>query len=455
MTDHLPLSSPTGGPPVEPGQHVGRSLASRAFVYVFLFGLYTGIDLRVGGAVLVPYVVCGLAGSYFLIWFLPRIRTADILLFAGLFAITLLTVFLSPQPRTFLVERLKGFAQLVYSVTVSFAVFSHLRSTWTRSALARLFGWCAVIIIVGTALETYGGLQPVSDAFRKLVFDPSFLYFANRRDLRVFGQIRPKFFTKEPAHVALFFLLSAFVWYAMSDHPQRRWRFVAAVGTAFFFVRSPIILIAIPLAILIEVFLRPKLGGGTLHTSPARFGAFFVVAIAGLVLAFQTILRSRLELVLSGGELSTLVRIVVPALLSVYVIQHYPLVGAGITGKEFIVGDLSKVFRGFGFLIHDPNAMVSAPFLFLIYYGLGAGLMMILVLVGIARRNGTTHLPFVLPAVVGLTIGSGAFVGMRVWFFGFAALLVANRTFLPTAGSQHDRLYSPHVSHNTDYGATL
>lgn len=87
---------------------------------------------------------------------------------------------------------------------------------------------------MGCILETYGGLQPLSDRVRGYFYQFDSVYIADRRDELIYGRIRPKLFTPEPSALTFAYTHLSSVWVIVSC-----WRFkyliYAALGRLCFF----------------------------------------------------------------------------------------------------------------------------------------------------------------------------------------------------------------------------
>jgi hypothetical protein len=406
---------------------VGADLA----LLLFILGVYSGVDLF-GQGVLVPYVICALVAPYLALKAGRGVKAADALVLFTLVFISALGVLLAPEADVYFLERLKGLIYLSYSLTLSYLSYVLLRR-WGPDRVAWIYGWIVVVLISGCTLENYTPFKRLSDAFRVLVFDEAFLYENDPRDLKYFGQIRPKLFTEEPSYLALFFLLAVFAWFALSKARHRYLKFVVAVSLGFFLIRSPIVLLAFPLALLTEVFLpngrnaagRPLRYGRRGLRRIAAIGSLAVLGVLVIGLAIRMVLRERFELVRSGKEASTVIRIVAPVLIAQRVATTHPFWGAGITGKEFVANELATVYSGLGFDIRDPNRIINVLWLYVIYYGIGAGLLMAIAFYMLMRRMGARHTLFTLGSILVFAQGMGAFVGLRTWFFIFMVFLVS------------------------------
>ena len=82
---------------------------------------------------------------------------------------------------SFLPRRTNGLIQLTYSLIIGYALFLTV-SHASRRQIAGLFLGFALVILIGCLLETYGGLRPISDAVRKVLYSKG-VYENDLRDL--------------------------------------------------------------------------------------------------------------------------------------------------------------------------------------------------------------------------------------------------------------------------------
>ena len=160
----------------------------------------------------------------------------------------------APGPYEFFFERFKGIIQLIYSSSIALLFFINIRR-WDVKSVSRLFLGFFIFILIGTALEVYTPFKHLSDEFRHMVFRWG-LYEADMRDLYTYGKVRPKLFTSEPSSVASFYVLSLFVWFSLSENNRRYLLYLFFITLGLFLIRSPIIILSIPLALAVEIFLR-------------------------------------------------------------------------------------------------------------------------------------------------------------------------------------------------------
>jgi hypothetical protein len=308
---------------------------------------------------------------------------------------------------------------------MSFAFFMTIRR-WSRSHFARTFGWIAVVLLVAALLEAFVPLvKAASDSFRETMYRQQYLYAADARDIQLLGRIRPKVFTEEPSYLALFFVLALHAWFATSRTSYRILKFAAGAAVAMFVIGSPIILFALPLALFNEMAARRLVSPGTAKTqTSARVIRIMVVAVGVGVFLAATVLSRRLEN-FGTTDSSTVGRLIAPGLLAASVLREYPLLGVGVGGHEVMLEQIAKVFGGFGFQIMDPNKIVNAFWLFMIYYGFLGAAVFLWMLNGLMKTLHVRHRLYCLMGMLVFSQGMGAFVGMRFWLFAFTLFLIS------------------------------
>jgi hypothetical protein len=394
---------------------------------VFVLGAYLGAHLRSGSTVLWPYFISGLVVPFLSLKALRFVKRSEMVGLLIMVTVTAIGVGCAPDARSYLGERMKGLLYLCYSLWVAYVFYALLRGA-DRKRVARWAGILAVAIIVGSLLEDYAGLRAMSDMFRHVAFDPDLLYENQLRDIALFGQVRPKLFTEEPSYVALAFLLATFVWFGLTQTRLRHVTLMALTATAFFLIRSPIVLLTLPGAVVTELLLSSP--GRWMSVTRrvrrrVRIALLGAATIVGLGIAGGTVLKARWERVREGRDLSTLIRIVGPVVIAKDVITEYPLWGVGVTGKELLRREVTRVFGGLGFQVYDTNKIINATWLFVIYYGVLGGLLFGVGFLALMRGLERRYQVGSLILVGGFGQAMGAFVGVRFWLFVFMVLLVS------------------------------
>ena len=314
------------------------------FMAIFMFGIATGIDFKLGAGLPVPAVIAGFAAGLMLIRRMSLIQERHLFAMLVLLLIFVASV-LCASGYEMINERFKGLIQLTYSLVIAYALFLTV-TLYDREQLARVFLVACILIIIGTALEVNTGFRAVSDAFRVKVFSFG-VYQSDMRDLMLYGRVRPKFFTSEPSAISFAFLLFAFCWYGLTRIPGKVFGFFALLAAGYVFMRGPTLLLGLPLAGAYELFLAPRFNGplpGKLNVVRVVFGvaACGILAVV-FVVAGAALFSERLNQILLRGDQSFFYRIVGPALVTIEALQHYPLAGIGITGEVLVKNQVWQI----------------------------------------------------------------------------------------------------------------
>jgi hypothetical protein len=404
-------------------------------VFIYLLGIYTDVILYLTPTLFIPTVVAGFAGVLLLIKNRKRVRKSHLRPIFGLLFIALLTLFFAPNRGAYFTERLKGFISLSYALINAYALFLEM-SRWDREVVGRIFGIFSVLIIVGCFFENYTDFKDVSNAFRSAVFRYG-VYDNPYRDYAQFGMIRPKLFTSEPSYVALFFLFSATIWLALTQRRKKYLKFIAMTMCGFFLIRSPTVLLAVPSALLIFVYL--EYGGVRNLLRSARIEGRFKLSILGislgigLIIAFQTILAPRIRVIMTGRDISFIGRILAPPVVTYYTLKKSPFWGAGVAGKEAIESEIMTTYMNFG-MIHAIsrwqtntliNQMANIFWLHWIYFGLIGGNLAAYMIGRLMKNLGVKHYILCITWVLIFTQTMGAYVGTQIWTFAFTVFLVS------------------------------
>ena len=393
---------------------------------LFLVGIYLNVSIQLSHRIPFPDAPAGLTALVMLWRQRHRVTQAHIAGLAIVFLVYFASMFFAPKPMQFFGKRFTGLVQLTYSLVLGYSFFLVLTQA-SRRQLARVFMSFCLVLIVGCLLETYGGLRPISDKFRNLMF-PGYVYAADLRDQQLYGRIRPKFFTSEPSYLTFAYTVFLFAWFMASEW---RWKFlgyVGLIGIGQFAMPGPTLLLSLALAVPYELFL----GGHSKRTGlnyQRVFKVGLLVAILGVL--FVTIGLSlygaRLNLVSSGRDASFFVRETGPALLARYVAVHYPFAGIGLTSEITIgnqmlsVYETSPAFYG-GWAVSNPEAMLTNYFwTHWIYLGVVFGVIAIAAVTWWLRilKVPSPLFSWVIWAIMGQSMG--AYVAPRSWFVLFLA----------------------------------
>ncbi|MEQ8396055.1 hypothetical protein [Thalassobaculum sp.] len=418
-------------------EHSGSGQPADAFdtflVVLYLLGIYLGVEIRLSAGTPVPTVLAGLAGAIMLLKHMHRLDEGQVGHLLVVIALFLATV-LAASEVAYVGKRTTGLLQLSYSFIIGYGLYLTMLLCDRRS-LARIFGWFCVAIIVGCALENYvAPFRALSDAVRGVIFDFG-VYAADRRDVLLYGQVRPKLFTSEPSAVTFGFVLLAFCWYVLSEW---RWKLVAygaMFAAAFLLIRGPTLLLGLLLLVPYELFLAPRretangvdydMGRGTLAVSLA-------IILAGVVLVVGfNFYAERIEAIREGTDPSFFSRVTAPFLVAVEVIREKPLAGIGLTAESLIDGLVSQIYAQSGGLVSQYSfqsakyALTNYFWTHWIYFGLIWGLV---ILVGLSFYLRSLQAPSILFcwsmwAVLGQA--SGAYVSPKTWTVLYLACVIS------------------------------
>jgi hypothetical protein len=403
----------------------GLELLDRVLICLFLLGLYTNYTIQLSAKVPFPSLPAGIAGILLLWRRRDLIRSAHLAGLLGVLALYLISMLCATNIE-YLPRRTNGLIQLTYSITIGYALFLTV-TKGTREQIGRLFLIFAVVILIGCLLETYGGLRPVSDAVRSVLYNRG-LYENDLRDVLFYNRIRPKFFASEPASVTFCYTLFTFIWMVVS---RWRWKLPAYVGLmalGLFAMPGPTLLLMLLLMLPYMLFLASRRRG---RLDPGRFLAVACVAILlfGIfVVLAQSLFPVRLEEITSGNDPSFFYRVRGPAEAGVHIMAHYPFAGAGLTGEPFIETEVTNLYvrsSGYsaGWQVVSPatELLINYFWLHWIYLGMVWGLIIAAALTIWLRVLGVPSPAFCWMAWAILGQASGAYVGPTCWAVMFLA----------------------------------
>lgn len=404
-----------------------------ALILLYVLGLYLGVEIRLSASTPIPTVLSGLAGGLILLKHMNRLDEKQVM---HLFAVILLFLgaVLSASDLSYLGKRTTGLLQLSYSFVIGYGLYLCMLF-YDRRALARMFGWFAAALLVGSALENYvEPFRALSDTVRGIIFDFG-VYASDRRDLLLYGQIRPKLFTSEPSALTFGFVLIAFCWYVLSEWRWKLPAYGAMFAAAFLLMRGPTLLLGLILLFPYELFLAPRtetergvdydLGRGTLAVS-------LVIALAGVAAVLGlSLYAERIASIQDGTDPSFFSRVTGPYLVAKEVIRERPIAGIGLTAENLITDLVNQIYAQSGSLVSQYSfqsakyALTNYFWSHWIYLGLVWGLI---VAVGLSFFLRSLHAPsitFCWSVWVILGQASGAYVSPKTWSVLYLACAIS------------------------------
>lgn len=400
---------------------------------VYLAGIYLGVAVSLPGGVPLPAVLAGLAGLLLAFKHAPELPQKQVLPGIAVLVVAALSI-LCAEDLSLLPERFKGFVQFSYSLVIAYAFYLALRNL-PRAWLTRVFLVLVAIVLAGSVLEVVlPAFKAASDQFRGAVFEAG-VYDADRRDIALYGRVRPKLFTQEPSYLTFNYTLFAFCWYALSRVPGKAFLYIAMLAAGYFVMRGPTLLLGIALVPVYEVFLNSRLageGGSRLDGWRALIAAGLAgfVAILGLVLGWEAF-ALRIESILAGRDPSFFARIVAPAIVAIETISQHPLAGVGLTGWEALDAKVAQLYATTDMLSLDvqfdgaSHSLTNYFWGLWIFLGLFWGTAMVLALTWLLRSLGVPSLAFCWLVWIGFGHAAGSFVGPRTWAVMMLAAVVS------------------------------
>jgi hypothetical protein len=398
-------------------------------VWVFLVGLYTNYTIMVSAKVPFPSAPSGIAGLI-LLW-----RRRDLVTQRGLrcFLVVVVLPLISMFWATniwYLPRRVNGLIQLTYSLTIGYALFLTLTQA-SRQQIAAIFLSFALVIVIGCLLEAYGGLRPISDAARRVLYTKG-VYENDLRDVLYYNRVRPKFFASEPSSVTFCYTFFSFVWFVTSTWRWKLLAYAGLVGLGLLAMPGPTLLLMLLLVLPYLMFIGSRQGG---RLNARRFmivacGAFLLLGL--FVVLAQSLFAQRLEAAFSGNDPSFFYRVQGPALAGIDVMTRYPFAGAGLTGEPFIEREVTNLYvrspsYSAGWQIVSPatELLINYFWLHWIYFGVVWGVIMVVAITVWLRALDVPSPAFcwVVWSILGQS--SGAYVGPTCWAVMFLAAAAA------------------------------
>jgi hypothetical protein len=351
--------------------------------------------------------------------------------FVYLAVITFIGIIFSDQMSEYFVERFKGFVQLFYSIIISFVFYLNLKK-WKPRAVCSLFLVFIILILIGTFFEIFTDFKEVSDDFREKIFRGN-LYDADLRDIYFYGMIRPKLFTEEPSHVAKFYLICLFVWFSLSENKVRYIIMLLFTVLGIVLIRSHLVIIIIPITIIVEAFYRKKVkfyfqNKYKVLGVDKSFAILLILIAIILTLSINIIIDKRVNQIISGDDESFKIRFTGPIIIAFEVLKKYPLLGAGISGKEAIEEIIHNVYykidvKYYSVYSFSTNIIMS----FFVYYGVLGGILFGFGIYIFIKRQKIEQIKYLFIIFIMYSQTMGGFVSMRPW--GYFFIIAAVTTF--------------------------
>jgi hypothetical protein len=294
-------------------------------------------------------------------------------------------------------------------MVLSILFFFHLKKI-PVPFVSKFFFLLTIFVLVGCTLEVlFPFFRSISENFVEVYLN-SVAEKHNYRDIALFGSIRPRLFTTEPSYVAINFTFFLWMWFSTSVLKYKFKLFWIFLIIAIILIKSPIILISVPLMILTEEHSRKVLS----TFSKQRNNLFIYLLGFSLLLisSISFIYETRYEMFKRGDDKSANVRIIAPLYVVIETFKVYPFFGSGITSKEANYEIIAKVNSEL-----NSNESQNANFigLFFMYYGILGSILFIILLLKLFNLLGLKKLNYTFLYIIMFGMTQGNFVGLRCW----------------------------------------
>lgn len=342
----------------------------------------------------------------------------------GLFiAISLLSVIFSVYSG-YMVEKLRSFIYLLASSFAAYAIYLELRS-WPRHDVANLCSASISILLIGCLLEMFvDPVRSVSDGFR--LWNNPRSYSAEFRDISLHGGVRPKFFSREPSDVAKVISIFAVLWLGAARTRKKEIKFLLLMICVLLINRSATAFFLVPIFLVYFVFRN--------RVASEKSFVFLVVLVGvliGLMLSVDYWAVGRIKNILEFTDQSFFIRLVGPFQLVPDLLSRSPLLGLGVGGTDAYVDSIILPFYADHGVAVDRfivsgnagallnNALVD----FVLFYGVGFGLVNFYILAKYFRALGVKSVAYVYFTALCFSVIIGSFVGLLFWVSVSACVL--------------------------------
>lgn len=404
-----------------------RSSVGLALLVAFFVGAHLRLSIYSGGTVLVPQIICLVAGVALAVLYqrkLLKARSLMVLLAVALVIAPILNFpFLSSSA---LLETYKGSAQLLMSMTLMLAVASLLTSV-EPERLAKLAVRLWMFFALLAVLE-FIALRDVFQAISEVIYSGSgrSLYAGIERDQTLYGLIRPKVMATEPSYLAttLLYLCTLAILSMRSAGKPR----VLKKG-AFMLVATYLICPS-----MIIVFFAAAIGVWLYWPKTKKDRALLFLLLGGM-LVFSLVIQSQITQLFGlitlalgdhGATGSFFGRIAVAPSVGIDVLERFPILGVGVGNAEaarpiidrnWLDAGAFAMFPWFSDPAARANDLMSNGFWWQWIYMGAVGGLLFLALTASLLRSINVVLPFraIICAWV-IWYPGGAFVDPISWF---------------------------------------
>lgn len=322
---------------------------------------------------------------------------------------------------------LPSLMQSIISVVIGFAAYYEIEKK--KFKISKALNLIIIGLLIVVFLEVFiSPFSSFSDLVRS-VFYNSGLYINDQRDIEQFGFIRPKAFSREPSFVTGFFSYLLIPYYCFAKNRYK------ALTNSFIYV-FVLLTLSFSIKALVPIFIILTLHYSsrilTLKVSQIVKIFFLGSVLSGLVIF---LFRDRIFNIIAGQDLSSFIRINIPAILSYKVLLNDPLFGWGFANKETIETEIVKnVFHFYAWIKANSENLSNLNNYFfgtIIYFGILGTAVIIKLMSHILGRLPlkVKILCIVLIFILGFT--QGGWITLKFWV-RFYIVLASFKYFFDT-----------------------
>lgn len=389
-------------------------------VLVYILGSHLRLSLYSGDSILVPMYLMLLSSWALVLWFAPALWARAGIVFA------VLAAFLVFQPiigggDNGLFGTIRNVMQLIASIGGALGILYALAQV-DSARLRRLLIVLWVVLVVLAFVERFF-LKAVFDDIRLLIYSGSgrFVYFAEDRDLQIYGQIRTTAFASEPSFFSDTLSAITVMVFMLGQNlgKGRCWTTLGAMVLISFSVAPSFKVVFYLVALLFWQFWPQSLAEALRLILVLLIASIVIFLTIDVVLSFVNLF--------SGGHMTTgsfFGRIGSAHLVGLNALWQFPIIGFGIGNREDVYRIIVEVwhqtgafgrFPWYGGL--SPEHLLSNGFWWMwIYLGVGGGVVFLALVAAALRRIGvvTPWRSLVCASIV--WYAGSAFIDPQSWY---------------------------------------
>ena len=226
---------------------------------------------------------------------------------------------------------------LCYSITLGYLLYCIYQHYEISNSV---FLYFLFFLLLGGVLEVnFDLVKAISDDFGQFMH-PNF-YTSDMRDIQMIGSIRPKFFSAEPSHFAKFYVLMLICWYVSSSSAKKSLIAYILAMIGFLLIPAGITTLCFVIIIALQILSMKSIGKRT---------AFIVLILPAIVVltlpVIYSVLGDRINDVTKMQDISTIVRLILPAYLAIEALSNNILLGVGFGGRGLLQDAYFSFFSG-------------------------------------------------------------------------------------------------------------